>query len=104
MEIPPGGLPCRARYARASPGKSGGLPIFDRHHPRHVAEDAARGCVELLALKDRLERDPELAPHTINQYAREGRLPSLWIGKHRRFNRPDVERTVARAAGGGRRI
>lgn len=41
---------------------------------------------------------------TINQYAREGRLPSLWIGKHRRFNRPDVERAVARAAGGGRRI
>ena len=41
---------------------------------------------------------------TINQYAREGRLPSLWIGKHRRFNRPAVERAVAVAAGRGRRI
>ena len=41
---------------------------------------------------------------TINQYAREGRLPSLWIVKHRRFNRPSVERAVARAAGRGRRL
>lgn len=41
---------------------------------------------------------------TINQYAREGRLPSLWIGKHRRFNRPDVEEAVARAADHGRRL
>lgn len=41
---------------------------------------------------------------TINQYARQGRLPSLWIGKHRRFNRPDVERAVARVVGGSRRL
>ncbi len=41
---------------------------------------------------------------TINQYAREGRLPSLWIGKHRRFNRPAVEQAVARAARRGRRL
>ena len=41
---------------------------------------------------------------TINQYAREGRLPSVWIGKHRRFNRPDVEDAVARAATNGRRL
>lgn len=41
---------------------------------------------------------------TINQYAREGRLPSVWIGKHRRFNRPDVEEAVVRAASHGRRL
>ncbi len=41
---------------------------------------------------------------TVNQYAREGHVPSLWIGKHRRFNRPAVERAVARAAGGGQRL
>ena len=41
---------------------------------------------------------------TVNQYAREGRLPSVWIGKHRRFNRPDVEDAVARAADRGRRL
>lgn len=41
---------------------------------------------------------------TVNQYAREGRLPSVWIGKHRRFNRPDVEAAVARAATRGQRL
>jgi len=45
-----------------------------------------------------------LPAKTINQYAREGRLPSIWIGKHRRFNRPEVEEAVARAASRGRRL
>jgi excisionase family DNA binding protein len=40
----------------------------------------------------------------INQYAREGRIPSIWIGKHRRFNRPAVEDAVARAASRGGRL
>lgn len=26
-----------------------------------------------------------LPANTIDQYARDGRLPSTWIGKHRRF-------------------
>jgi len=41
---------------------------------------------------------------TVSLYAREGRLPCVWIGKHRRFNRPSVERALARAAGAGRRV
>lgn len=41
---------------------------------------------------------------TINQYAREGRLPCIWIGKHRRFNRPEVEEAVAKAASGSRHL
>jgi len=41
---------------------------------------------------------------TINQYAREGRIPSIWIGKHRRFNRPAVEEAIARAASRGGRL
>jgi len=41
---------------------------------------------------------------TINQYAREGRLPSVWIGKHRRFSRPAVEAAIARAASRGGRL
>ncbi len=45
-----------------------------------------------------------LPAKTINQYAREGRLPSIWIGKHRRFNRPEVEEAVARAASRGGRL
>lgn len=43
-------------------------------------------------------------PKTINQYAREGRLPCIWIGKHRRFNRPEVEEAIARAAERGRHL
>lgn len=43
-------------------------------------------------------------PKTVNLYAREGRLPCVWIGKHRRFNRPSVERALARAASSGRRL
>lgn len=45
-----------------------------------------------------------LPAKTVNQYAREGRIPSIWIGKHRRFNRPAVEAAVARAAMRGRRL
>lgn len=41
---------------------------------------------------------------TVNLYAREGRLPCVWVGKHRRFNRPSVERALTRAAGTGRRL
>jgi hypothetical protein len=43
-------------------------------------------------------------PKTVNLYAREGRIPSLWVGKHRRFNRPSVERALARAVATGRRV
>ncbi len=32
---------------------------------------------------------------TVHQYARDGRLPSLQIGKHRRFLLADVEQAVA---------
>ena len=41
---------------------------------------------------------------TVNLYAREGRLPCVWVGKHRRFDRPSVERVVARAADSGHHI
>jgi hypothetical protein len=41
---------------------------------------------------------------TVNLYAREGRLPCVWVGKHRRFNRPSVERALAQAARSGRRL
>ncbi len=43
-------------------------------------------------------------PKTVNLYAREGRLPSVWVGKHRRFNRPSVERALTQAARSGRRL
>lgn len=45
-----------------------------------------------------------LPAKTVNQYARQGRLPSVWIGKHRRFNRPEVEEAIARAVGRGGRL
>lgn len=32
---------------------------------------------------------------TVHQYARDGRLPSVRIGKHRRFLLADLERAVA---------
>ncbi|MBA3585610.1 MAG: excisionase family DNA-binding protein, partial [Gemmatimonadetes bacterium] len=41
---------------------------------------------------------------TVNQYAREGRIPSLFIGKHRRFSRRAVEAAITAAAGSGRRL
>lgn len=41
---------------------------------------------------------------TVNQYAREGRIPSLFIGKHRRFSRRAVEAAITRAAGSGQRF
>ncbi len=45
-----------------------------------------------------------LPAKTVNQYARQGRLPSVWIGKHRRFNRPEVEEAITRAVGRGGRL
>lgn len=45
-----------------------------------------------------------LPAKTVNQYAREGRLPSVWIGKHRRFNRPEVEEAIARVVRRGGRL
>ena len=45
-----------------------------------------------------------LPANAVNQYARQGRLPSVWIGKHRRFNRPEVEAAIARAVGRGGRL
>lgn len=41
---------------------------------------------------------------TVDLYAREGRLPCVWVGKHRRFNRPSVELAVAAATRAGRRL
>lgn len=41
---------------------------------------------------------------TVHLYAREGRLPCVWIGKHQRFNRPSVERTLQSLARTGRRL
>jgi excisionase family DNA binding protein len=41
---------------------------------------------------------------TVLQYAREGRLPSIEVGRHRRFNRPCVERVALEAATRGRAV
>lgn len=41
---------------------------------------------------------------TVLAYARDGRLPSLLLGRHRRFNRPDIEAAILRAAEEGRPI
>lgn len=35
-----------------------------------------------------------IPPKTVLQYAREGRLPSIKLGKHRRFVIEDVERAI----------
>jgi excisionase family DNA binding protein len=38
---------------------------------------------------------------TIEDYARRGLLPSIKLGRHRRFVRADVEATLARLRRGG---
>jgi excisionase family DNA binding protein len=38
---------------------------------------------------------------TVEDYARRGLLPSLKLGRHRRFVRSDVEDAIARLRGGG---
>lgn len=39
---------------------------------------------------------------TVEDYARRGLLPSLKLGRHRRFVRSDVESALERLRGGGR--
>jgi excisionase family DNA binding protein len=38
---------------------------------------------------------PNLPVKTVHQYARQGVLPSIKLGRHRRFLLADVERAVA---------
>lgn len=41
---------------------------------------------------------------TVLQYARDGRLPCLHIGKHVRFLRVELEGALTRSLSGGRRV
>ena len=44
----------------------------------------------------------DIPPKTILQYAREGRLPCLRIGRHVRFIRSDIDRTLMAQRAGRR--
>lgn len=50
----------------------------------------AREVAELLAVRE----------STIQDYARRGLLPSIKLGRHRRFLRGDVDATIARLRSG----
>lgn len=78
--------------ADTTPGRTPGGPWPSLEFPLLTAEEVARTMLGGLPAK------------TVNQYARQGRLPSVWIGKHRRFNRPEVEAAIARAVGRGGRL
>lgn len=41
---------------------------------------------------------------TVLQYARDGRLPCLYIGKHVRFLRAELEEALTRSLSRGRRV
>lgn len=61
--------------------------------PTH-AESPASVLDELMTARE-LAAILQLRPSTVEDYARRGLLPSLKLGRHRRFVRSQVERAVA---------
>lgn len=75
----------------------------DAIYPRDRADDAdlpSRGSVlqELLTARQ-LAKLLQMPPSTIENYARRGLLPSLKLGRHRRFVRSQVEHAISQLVG-----
>jgi excisionase family DNA binding protein len=78
--------------------------VTDRGHVEHTPKRSTRALDEPLLTAAQVGALLGGVPaKTILQYARDGRLPCVRIGKHVRFVRSDVDRALSAGGYGGRR-
>lgn len=71
-----------------------------------IGPDSAwdRSLLDELMTAKQLAMRLGMATSTVEDYARRGVLPSVKVGRHRRFIRSDVERAIATLASASRRV
>jgi excisionase family DNA binding protein len=68
-----------------------------RLHPRAAARTRIRAMqARRAAAADEVAEIPHVARSTVSNYARRGVLPSIKLGRHRRFVRSDVVHAIER--------
>ncbi|MBV9001221.1 MAG: helix-turn-helix domain-containing protein [Solirubrobacterales bacterium] len=74
-----------------------------RQPPRTDPTTAGESILDDLLTSQEIAAMLQLRPSTVEDYARRGVLPSLKLGRHRRFLRPQVEQAIAALADRGGR-
>jgi len=78
------------------------MSIARPHHPPNDPPSELRAAPRLGAAVDELMTAEQVAallhmrPSTVGDYARRGLIPSIKLGRHRRFVRTDVARAIDR--------
>ena len=68
----------------------------ERHAPRDEdSEDVGRSLLDELMTASQVAALLQMRLSTVESYARRGLLPSVKVGRHRRFVRSQVERALA---------
>jgi excisionase family DNA binding protein len=69
---------------------------FERHAPREGdSEDVGRSLLDELMTASQVAALLQMRLSTVESYARRGLLPSVKVGRHRRFVRSQVESALS---------
>jgi len=65
-----------------------------------ISQDATKSLLDQLTTARQIAETLQMRVSTVEAYARRGLLPSVKLGRHRRFIRSEVEQSIARLGSG----
>lgn len=78
---------------------------LERHAPRDGdSDDVGRSLLDELMTSSQVAALLQMRLSTVESYARRGLLPSMKVGRHRRFIRSEVERALTALVNGHERV